>query len=132
MTRQVSVGGRTRTVPEWAKCYCVQYHRPAYYAPLPYETVDGREIWLCPNTYYEVRALWALYCELDAAPSGADQQQFTMPTRNLCAHMWQTMLQDDREYEKKQEAQRKADLQYLRETDYEAYMDALYGDDEDG
>ena len=69
MTQQrVTVGGHK--VPEWARCYCVKRHFPAYTTVLPYEIFEGRVIYLCPTSHHSL-TLYLKTCErLGGAPVG--------------------------------------------------------------
>src|SRR5688572_187636 len=58
--QRVTVAGHE--IPEWAKCYCVNRHIPAYKTVLPYEIFEGRTIYLCPTSHHAL-TLYIKTCE---------------------------------------------------------------------
>lgn len=104
--------GYERTVPEWSKCYCVTRHTPMYIHPYPYAFPDGREIWLCPNTFHQANTLWKIYNQLGGPPTGMTIIQYTSFVRQLIKLSWeQKMLQVavvDKKHQEDLEAAREA------------------------
>lgn len=83
-----------RSVPDWAKCYCVTRHSPQYIHPYPFALPSGDELWLCPNTYHQARTLLSLYQKYDGPPRSA--WTFNYFVRSLITMYWSQVL-DERE-----------------------------------
>lgn len=83
-----------RVVPPWSKCYCVTRHTPTYLHPYPFALPDGRELWLCPNTYHQANTLLGLYRKLNAPPTGEQLRQYTTFVKNLLKLYWQLVVNE--------------------------------------
>lgn len=83
-----------RTIPDWAKCYCVTRHTPNYIHPYPFALPNGEELWLCPNTYHQATTLKSLYEKLNAPPTGVEHAKFNYFVRALMRMYWQQVLEN--------------------------------------
>lgn len=82
-----------RVIPDWARCYCVSDHRPAYIHPYPFALPSGDELWLCPNTYHQATSLLNMYTSLDGPPALSAARSFNYFVRSLITMYWQQVLQ---------------------------------------
>lgn len=81
-----------RVVPDWAMCYCVSKHRPAYIHPYPFALPNGDELWLCPNTYHQATTLLGMYVSLDGRPKPLTLVKFNYFVRELITMYWHQAL----------------------------------------
>lgn len=88
-----------RYLPEWAKCYCVTRHTPAYIHPYPFALPDGREIWLCPNTYHQITQLVKLYEKYSAPPGYKTKAKYTVFAQRLAKMYWDQILHQRKDEE---------------------------------
>lgn len=95
--RTIDTPAGPRTIPDWAKCYCVSRHTPNYIHPLPWSMPDGMEIWICPNSHHQATALWRIYNKLDGPPKFEVANQFNFFTNQLCKLSWQQKLREEAE-----------------------------------
>lgn len=65
VARVTSVAGHT--IPDWARCYCVARHFPAYAHVLPYEMPGGDVIYLCPTSHHGL-GVYLKVCQAQGGP----------------------------------------------------------------
>lgn len=88
-----------RIIPVWAKCYCVTRHTPTYIHPYPFALPDGRELWLCPNTFHQATTLRNIYTSLNGPPKGL-YNQYSSFVRQLVKMYWQLKMTQVAEVER--------------------------------
>lgn len=110
---RITTSEGARIVPEWAKCYCVARHTPTYIHPYPFALPDGREIWLCPNTYHQATTLRGIYLKLNGPPKG-QLREYSSFVKRLLKMYWQQKMTEDVSVERR--AVRDAtDIEKIRE-----------------
>lgn len=121
-----------RTVPDWARCYCVSRHTPTYIHPMPWSLPDGTELWLCPNTHHMVSTLWALYQKVGGHPKlGKGQRGFSHVVIRICNMAWVQKGQQERRLEIQEEWLEDLRTEQQRELDFYHRMrqEGLYEDE---
>lgn len=84
--RVTSVAGHT--IPEWAKCYCVARHFPAYAHVLPYEMPEGDILYLCPATHHGLHAYLKFCQEAGGPPPFNATNPYSYVVQRLGALIW--------------------------------------------
>jgi hypothetical protein len=84
--QRVTVAGHK--VPEWARCYCVKRHFPAYATVLPYEIFEGRVIYLCPTSHHSLTLFLKLCERLNGAPEVSRQIGYPLVVQRLGRLIW--------------------------------------------
>lgn len=106
MAVRIKTPAGDRIIPDWATCYCVTRHTPTYTHPYPFSLPNGRELWLCPNTFHQATTLRAIYENLNGPPR--DSRTYSSFVRQLVKMSWQQTLSQVAVEQKKAETEEAA------------------------